>query len=201
MDVTGFLKQYLNFGSSQYLSYFPTYNLTYRRHFNSGNLRAKIGGSYSDNQVAPINSNDSTKYYDLASSLYQSIGWEFCENLSKRWQVFYGADARTSVVFSKGNQEYENDYYVYGESSRAQVFAIAPLLGIRFRLTKRLSILTEASYSINWEKDNSNTYYTLVPSPIPPYPPPTAPKSVTQSLTKTYTAFSQPLSVFIDFTL
>ncbi len=204
IDATGFLRQYLNIGSSQqYPEYYnPTYYLTYRRHFKAGNLRAAIGGDFHNNQI-PIDrfSNlDSTnnKYYDKGNSFYAAIGWEFYNNLSKRWQVFYGIDLQTTLLFEKNEFEYDNGGYATGYDSRTQIYGVAPLLGIRFQLTKRLSILTETSYSINTEKDNSNTFYTPIPGFIQQLPPPT---STTQKLTKSYTSFEEPISVFIDFTL
>jgi hypothetical protein len=198
IDATGFLKEFLNIGSSsQYPEYYyPAYYLTYRRHFTAGNLRVAIGGDAYNNQIAPSFTNDSNKYYDKGYSLYAAIGWEFYDNLSKRWQVFYGMDFRTILVFDKNDYQSSNGYYANGTDMRTQIFALAPLLGIRFKLTKRLSILTETSYSINTEKDYTNTFYTALPGATPP-----APASISQKLTKMYTSFSQPLSVFLDFTI
>jgi hypothetical protein len=197
IDATGFLKQYLDFGSQQYATYYnPTYYLTYRRHFSCGNLRVAVGGDYTDTQLPPNFSTDSNKYYDRGYSFYGSIGWEFYNNLSKKWQVFYGVDFRWTQVYSKDDENYSNGGYTNGSESKTQIFSLAPLLGIRFKLTKRLSILTEASYSINREQDNNGTYYTPLPGAIPP-----APQATSQKLLKVYTSFSQPLSVFIDFTI
>jgi len=198
IDATGFLKQYLNFGNTaQFPTYYaPTYYLTYRRHFSGGNLRVEVGGDYTDNQLSPNYNNDSTKYYDHAYSFYGSIGWEFYNKISKKWQVFYGADFRFSQIYSKDDENYSNDYYTEGSESKTQILSLAPFIGIRFNLTKRLSILTEASYSINREQDNNGTYYTPLPGATPP-----APQGTSQQLLKVYTSFSQPLSVFIDFTI
>jgi len=198
LDATGFLKQFLNFDNNQQLTttYTPTYYLTYRRHFSGVNLRIAVGGSFMNNQLAPPYPSDSTKYFDQGYSLYASIGFEFYSNLTKKWQVYYGLDFRTSIIYSKDDYQFQNNFYVQGEEAKSEIFGIAPFLGIRFKLTKRLSILTEASYSVNWEQDNSGNFYTALAGATPPAPP-----NTNQKLIKMYSSFYQPLSVFIDFRL
>jgi hypothetical protein len=196
IDATGFLKQYLDFNNST-TYYTPTYYLTYRRHFKCGNLRVAVGGGFTDNQITPSFSTDTNlKFYNQGYFLYANIGWEFYNNLSKKWQVFYGADFRTSLIYSKGDYQYNIGGYAQGNESQTQIYAIAPLLGIRFKLTKWLSILTEASLSFNWEQDINGTFYIPLPGAIQP-----APSNNNQFLVKMYSSFSQPLSVFIDFTI
>lgn len=199
IDVTGFLKQYLNFGNSQQYPtvYTPTYYLTYRRHFSGFNFRLAIGGDFTNNQVPSGYSNDSIMNYSRGYSLYASLGWEFYSNLSKKWQVYYGADLRTSLVYS--NSDANNDMgpsYEIGSISKTQTITFAPLLGIRFKITRRLSILTEASYGINWEKIFNGTFYVLLPGGTGPLPP-----TSSQQYSQMFSSFSQPLSVFIDFRL
>ena len=200
IDATGFLKAYLNIGNSQQypVYYNPTYYLTYRRHFSAGNLRISVGGDFYNNEVAPIYNNDSTIYHNKGNSFYATVGWEFYSNLNKRWQVFYGMDLRTAMVFQKNEQGYTNGGYVEGSDSRTQDYALAPFLGIRFKITKRISILTETSYSINTEKDYNNTFFNPIPGVIQQGPPPVP---TNQKLTKVYSLYSQPLEVFIDFTI
>lgn len=201
IDATGFLRQYLNIGNyTQYPEYYnPTYYLTYRRHFSCGNLRVAIGGDFYNDQIPSANYpniDSANKYYDKGNSFYAAIGWEFYNNLSKRWQVFYGIDLRTTLTFEKNELESEDGEYTSGYDSRTQIYGVAPLLGIRFQLTKRLSILTETSYSINTETDYSDNFYTPLPGAFQP-----PPKSTSQKTTKTYSSYYQPLEVFIDFTI
>ncbi len=195
IDVTGFIKQFLNFNTSQFPTYYsPTYYLTYRRYFGCGNLRVEIGGDFMNNQVAPENTTDSNKYYDRSSSLYLSVGWEFYTNIGKRWQIFYGADFRPSFTYSKNDVMFWNGGYAQGQETQTQVYSVAPLLGVRLKLTKRLSILTETSYSIIYEQDNTKTYFTpLSGAPLP------APVPTSQKLTKMFSSYAQPLSLFLDF--
>jgi hypothetical protein len=199
IDITGFFKQYLNIGNSSQFpeSYTPTYYLTYRRHFSCGNLRVQVGGDYVNDQVPGDNSQDTNIGYTRGYSLNASLGWEFFNNLSKKWQVFYGADMQTSLVYSNSNATNEaGQGYLYGRISKTEIIGFAPLLGIRFKLTKRLSILTEASYSVNCEKVFNGTFYVLTPGSTATLPP-----TSSQRYTMTYTTFSQPLDVFIDFTI
>lgn len=206
IDVTGFLKEYLNFGVSDPAlyspSYTPTYYLTYRRHFNCGNLRVQVGGSYSNNQISSNYNSDTNRYYEKGYSINTSIGWEFYDNLGKKWQVFYGADLRGSYVYSNNDDNTSGvvtangSLFFNGWLSKTQIYGLAPLLGIRFKLTKRLSILTETSYTFNWEYDFNGTYYVASPGATGP-----APHTTSQKNTKIYSTFSQPLSIFFDFTI
>lgn len=200
IDATSFLKQFLNFNSSTtYPSYYqPIYYLTYRRHFNGGNLRAAIGADFQDNQLAPNYPTDSNKYYLKSTSIYALVGWEFYNNLGKRWQVFYGLDFRTSLSNRRDDEMYSDGGYTYGEETRSQVYGLAPFLGFRFNLTKRLSILTETSYSVNMEQDENKTFFTPIPGNTPLNPAPTPTDQKTKKIFSNYTA---PVSIYIDFTI
>jgi len=199
LDATGFLKQVLNFSQQQQFStyYFPTYYLTYRRYFKCGNLRAAVGYDLLDAETPTGNPQDANKYRHVSHSVDSRIGWEFASELSKRWQVFYGLDLRPAYTYDKNDCRYSNGGYANGIETRTQIYSIAPLLGFRFRLGSRLSILTEASFSVNVQKNQERIYYT--PTSSSSYPSkPDEPKTTTQ---KMFTSFGQPLSVFIVFAI
>jgi hypothetical protein len=197
VDATGFVKQFLNFSQSQYpVFYTPNYYLTYRRYLKRGNIRFAIGGAFS-NQVIPAGSTqDPNKYQNKSYSFDARIGWEFYTDLSKSWQVFYGIDFRPSYSYSKNDAPYWNGGYANGAEDKTQVYGVAPLLGFRFKLTSRLSLSTEASFSVNLESYSGKRYYIPETSQYPPVPDVIIPQRQ-----KTYTNFSQPVSLILTFTI
>ena len=196
VDATGFLKQFLNF-NTQFGSYYsPTYYITYRRHFKSGNIRAALGGDYRNNQIQNAFQGDSSKLYNKGYSYYFRIGFEHSNELSKRWQVFYGIDFMPNYVYNKNDAPYWNGGYANGYENKTKIFGVAPLLGFRLWLNNRLSLSTEASLSLNWEQNKGHKYYIPVSGQYPPRPD----DSETETK-KVYTSFGQPLSVFITFEL
>ena len=198
IDVTNFIKQFLNFNNNSTGGnyYSPTYYLTYRRHFKCGNIRFAVGGAFSHQDIAPAFDQDSHKYESNSSSYDVRIGWEFTSEISKRWQVFYGADFRPTYSHNKNDAPYWNGGYANGSESKTEFYTAAPLLGFRFRLTSRLSLTTEASFSINWQTITSRRYYIPVTSQYPPKPDETSP-----TVKKMYSNFSQPIFLILTFDL
>jgi len=197
IDATGFIKQFLNFNSSTFQDYYsPTYYLTYRRYLKCGNIRFAIGGSFADYDLTPAFIGDSNKYHYNSYSLDTRIGWEFQTVLSKHWQVFYGLDFRQSIGYTKNDAPYWNGGYANGYMTKSQIYGIAPLLGFRFLLNKRLSISTETSFSINQQQEFTRKYYIPVTNQYPPLP-----SNVTPKTKKIISGFSQPISLFLTFNI
>jgi hypothetical protein len=195
IDATSFIKQFFDFNTSAFGNeYTPTYYLTYRRHFKYGNIRFAIGGSFSNYNQPDEYTGDTNKYYYHSYSVNARIGWEFINELSKYWQVFYGIDFCPSYSYIKNDGQYFNAGYANGYEDKSQIYGVAPLLGFRFRLSKRLSISTETSFTLNWEKDSSKNYYTPVSSQYPSIPTVINPKTK-----KTYSSYAQPISLFFTF--
>jgi len=197
VDATEFLKQFLNLntGSNLQRYYVPIYYLTYRHHFGCGNLRIGVGADFQNSTIPAYVPGDINTYYAKSYSLNAFVGWEWYTKLSRRWEVFYGADFRPSLTSNRNDNQYSSNYYTTGNESQSQIYGIAPFLGFKFKLSKRLSILTETSYAVNWEQDMNKTYYTALPGATLP-----APTGTDQKTTKMYSNFTAPLSVFIDFT-
>lgn len=196
LDATGFIKSFLNFNAESISfgpNYSPIYYLSYRRKFKPGNIRFAIGGGYSQEDI-PTSLYDSLKFERNSHSIDFRIGWEFKNELGKRWQVYYGLDFRTSIAHSYNEATYYSGGYANGTESDRQVFGLAPLLGFRFRVTERISLLAEASFSMNWTKNDSRDFYTPLNSSYPERPDEEDP--TTRSV---YTSFSQPLSIFFVF--
>jgi hypothetical protein len=197
IDATGFIKQFLNFGTTQYPEYYnPTYFITYRCHFKVGNIRFAVGGNYSDHDINPISDLDSNKYHYRSYSFDTRIGWEFITKLSKRWQVFYGLDFKPSYTYTKNDATCWNGGYSNGNENNSTNYGFSPLLGFRFNVTKRICISTEANFTILLRQTESRKYYIPVTSTNPPKPDVKSPtyKEIT-------TSFNQPLSLFFTFDL
>ena len=207
LDATGFVKYFLYFGDNSGPNYSPAYYLTYRRYVGRGALRAAIGGNFSDgdgeasNTIITTPSGQTSQFTESRySQLDARLGWEFYTGLGKRWQLYYGADARvsrgtgtaeyrrTSSTGEREEQESETEYSSYGA---------APLLGVRFRITSRISLRTEASFGVYrsaQENEGYARYFSAGGVQI-------SEQRMAQESDQTSTSFEQPLSLFITFDL
>lgn len=195
IDATGFLKQFLYLNGTQFPEYYtPAYYLTYRHHFGKCNLRAAVGGFFEHQPLASPFSGDANSYERATVLVSARIGWEWTNELSRRWQVFYGADYRQGYTHEKNDAPYWNGGYANGRESTNLTYGVAPLLGFRFRITERLSLATEASFGFYMFSNESRKYYIPVTSQFAPVP-----DEITPKRTGFYTSFAQPLSIFITF--
>jgi len=196
LDITGLIQQFLLINQGEYdEKYAPTYYLTYRRHFKSGNIRAAIGCAFENKDQPAYYEDDSNKYKSRSFSFDIRMGWEFISQLSKRWQIFYGLDFRPSYYYLEDDFVYLSGSYATGKEIVNQQYGVAPLLGIRFKFSDRLSLTTEASFSVNYSNSWVRTYYTPIQNTYP-----TQPDEIvkTKSL---FSSFSQPLSLILTFDL
>jgi hypothetical protein len=200
VDVTGFFRRFFPLVQTDYFGQYyyiesPTYYLTYRRLFKYGNIRAGIGGDFSRRDVKNyFNTSDTKTYISLTHSLSTRLGWEFTNELSKRWQVYYGLDFKYAKQYYNNNGYSFNSDYIMGYESSAQKYGISPLLGFRFKLTNRLSLTTEACLSVNFENSQSKRTYT----PTSPFYP-SKPEETTPRINSISSSFTQPLSVILTF--
>ena len=141
------------------------YFVTYRRHFGNWALRAGAGGTL-NNVAHQVNGIDTGKDVEMGVTI--SAGYERQIWFGNRWGFYYGAD----VTYSQG---YNGQQVIIGDSS--DVFTevntlssgVALLAGFRFRLNKRLSLGTTASYWVgavterldvnfkDWKRPHLNT--------------------------------------------
>jgi hypothetical protein len=202
VDVTGFFRRFFPVVQTEYYGQYyyieaPIYYLTYRRHFKCGNIRAGIGGDFSRRDVKNYYNTDDTKnYVSLNQSISTRLGWEFTNELSKRWQVYYGLDLKYSRQYYNSNGYTFSIDYTSSYENNTQSYGISPLLGFRFKLTSRLSLTTEACFSVNF--DNFTTKRTYTPtSSLYPYKN----DDVTPRTNSIYSSFTQPLSIILTFDL
>ena len=200
VDVTGFFRRFFPVIQTDYYGQYyyiesPAYYLTYRRHFKGGNIRGGIGGDFSRRDVKNYyNTTDTKKYFSLNQSISTRLGWEFTNELSKKWQVYYGLDLKFSKQYYSTNGYYFNADYITGYEYTAQKYGIAPLLGFRFKLTNRLSLTTEACLTVNFENSYSERTFTPTSNLYP-----SKNKEVTPRMNSISSNFTQPLSVILTF--
>jgi hypothetical protein len=194
LDVSGFIRFFTQFQTTSDYSYSPTYYLTYRRLFEPGNIRFGIGGDYDNIEPTGI-LGDSNTYNNINQALGLRLGWEFKSILSKRWEVFYGLDYR--MTFESENNEviFFNGGYANGRVNKSQVYGLAPVLGFRFNINKRISLITEASLSFNILKTQSRLTYTSL------YGNPEKPDDNFPNTSSFFMNFSQPISIFFVFNI
>lgn len=198
VDITPFIKFYLNFSDNSGWYYQPNYMLTYRRYFKKSNFRSAIGGNYLYSETPSPYNGDSLKikYYNRQSSFVLRIGYEFFQNLSRRWQVYYGADLTTSYSHQRNDAPYWNGGYANGQESTAKGFGLAPVLGVRFKMSKRISLITESSFLIQYSESSSFRYYLPVTGAYPPKA--NDPKTTNKTIG---TTFNYPLALILTFNI
>jgi hypothetical protein len=135
--------------------------LGYRLHLKPVSLRVGVGvSSRNDNHAYSDTSNDLNRSQQMTARL----GIERHSMLSKKWSLFYGLDllaATRSGEYTRETGSVSDEYL----DSYSHVGA-SPLLGVRWRATKRLHLHTETSLQFvnyNSSTDNelqSNPQYT-----------------------------------------
>lgn len=188
LDVTGFLRQFQPSNNSSGSNYFPVYYLTYRRHFGRCNLRAGLGGAYS---MQPANS---PWMRQSQVQINARVGWEWTDEISKRWQVFYGIDYRQGFSSNRVTIPPTNSDYITHRDINMVRYGIAPVLGFRFRVNERLSLATEASLNCYVQTLRTKSSF----EPVSPQTP-SRPNMTSYGNTNIYTSFAQPLSIFFTF--
>ncbi len=196
LDITGFVKFFTDFNSDNNFDYEPTYYLTYRRLMGKHNFRAGIGGEY-DNLEKSSTFDSISVYQENDYSFSARIGWEWMSTLSKRWSVFYGGDLRYGYALAKDEAIFFNGGYAQGTEQSANVFGLAPVLGIRFNINDRISLITEATFSFNYGiGKNKQTFI-----PTPDLAMPEIPDVVAPTTRSVFTTFSQPLALYFVFNI
>lgn len=134
-------------------------------------------------------------YHTKQSGIDISVGVERTQELTKRWQVYYGLDIRPSWTYSYTDFTHSSGGYQYGDEDRGTYFAVAPVLGIRYRIAKRFSILTEASLSFIKSTVKSRNFSIPLDDQNPQLP------DLDQTTNNVDTRFQTPIAVVATFDL
>lgn len=195
VDVSAFIQEYGGSTTGDPTFAVSPYWVSYRYRLNRHcNLRAAVGGNYSEtNDPYPLDAAITIK--NSASTYSARLGVERAQELAKRWQFFYGLDLRATW-----NNKYDDYFggagggYMNGREQRESSMGVAPVLGIRFRITPRFSLLTEASLLLVSTRDELRKFKTPIDgSPEQP--------DVTTKSTGLRLAFSPPLAITATFAL
>lgn len=194
IDLTSFIKYYFNFGQDVNAGIKNSlFYIQYRFHLKSNNnIRAGVGGSYSETEMASPYTGDETRYKNKQQSFNYRLGFEHFEDISKRFQVFYGLDLLAGNSYQKNDAPYWNGGYANGIENKTASYGVAPLLGVRFKLNKRLSIFTESSLLVNVNDGWQKRYYIPVDNTYPALP--ATPKARSKSVN---TTFNFPLFIVL----
>ena len=200
LEMTRFVRQFFyNPGANEFGGdfYTPTYMFSYRYHLRRSNLRFGIGVDASDVErpATWFNSLPGETYHVRSSSISVRLGWERVQEITRKWQVFYGVDLRPAWVNNQSDWDYSNGGYRFSLQSTEEHWAVAPVAGVRFRISPRFSILTESSFAFDRVVSTSRRSAT---SQAPEYPPI---DDETTKTTSTATVFQAPLMVIAAFDL
>ena len=197
VDVTGFIKYFTNIvNSEESVLPFSVYQFSYRFKMQRfGNVRFGAGGAYNEREFQNVFIQDSTIRKFMNNIVNVRIGWEYQSEISKRWQAFYGIDFRPGYGYLRNDAVQYNGGYVVGEETKIKVFGVAPLLGFRFKITPRLSLTSEASFSLSFQESTKRTYFVPLFDTVPPQ------EEVSTTLKSTFGNFNAPLSIIMTFDL
>jgi len=165
IDATGFIKNILTFGNSQYGSggYSPgNYLLSYKRISHNQAIRIGLGGSYSL-RTDTGGYNSTTNITDKGKRLDLRLGYEFRNGFGKRWLFYYGVDmlggytygVSHSLSTSEGTPDAQSKIYRIGGG---------PMMGLEFFLNSRLSLSTEGSIYYVYSKEKMDYIFKDNPS-------------------------------------
>lgn len=153
LDVTSLLGRTIStsvWGGFSTVDYQPTYYLYYRYRFDQFRLRTAIGGDLISNDLE--NGNRVQSNFDF------KVGVEFFSQIGERWELYYGLDG--VVGSSKLYNEYKiYNEYLYNNEDKTNYKGVAPFLGFRFKVSKRMNIAVEMSAVIRQENIISNQLY------------------------------------------
>jgi hypothetical protein len=188
INVSGFIKTFITPANSTALSaaantYLLSYKTVFKKHYA---LRFGWGGNYSNKSQTEDNFTGTLKTTN--SQMNARLGFEWQFKLTRRWNFYTGVD----YVLSSGNQRSETPIDNVNKAITQSKFSGmggGGVVGIQFRLNKRISLLAESSlYAMSTKTTDSSS--------IPAFPGNDS-KEVTKELSVNFTA---PQSIFLIIT-
>lgn len=187
LDITNFIK------TSQTQLYLPIYYLTYRYHFKKSNIRAAIGGAYKKTNAKSSTSNP-VRLTSIEKSIDFRVGYELVYKISKRFNMFYGLDFRPSITNNRKYNPYASSGYFQGTQTNTKIIGFAPLLGIKFKINDRISLTSEASFTLNYSEEFSKRIYKPISDQYP-----TKEDDFKNDYYYWYSNFNQPMFLIFTF--
>lgn len=150
IDISPFLQRFVSGNSSSGSNTIPFY-LMYRYHFDRWAIRAGIGGSFRNNESIVNDTMDSKSENSIFNF---RLGVEGKIDIYRRWQFFYGVDLYTYTSKSLNQYYFSVDNFNKNLNSE-KGWGAAPLMGLRFKISDRISVTTETSLIIYYFKGKS----------------------------------------------
>ena len=164
VDATSILEQFFNWGGAQSGGYYnaqPHYLLIYKRSL--GSWRARIGfGGRLGSQTDTAGPNSTTDFDARSWSIDVRAGVEKATRAGRKWVVYYGVDLAAGHSFGERIQLNPNNQS-WDRHTEVNRFGGGPLLGFQFHITEHLSLATEASVMLFWERIDHRYWDPQVP--------------------------------------
>ncbi|UPT66469.1 MAG: Lpg1974 family pore-forming outer membrane protein [Sphingobacteriales bacterium JAD_PAG50586_3] len=144
INVSGFIKTFITPANSTELSASANnYLLSYKTIFKNGAaIRAGLGGNYSNKNQTEDNFTGTLNVRNSQVNARVGAEWQF--KLTRRWNFYTGLD----FVYSGGTERSETPIDNINKAITESKFSGmggGPVVGIQFRLNKRISLLAEGA--------------------------------------------------------
>ncbi|MDB4286124.1 hypothetical protein N9933_02370 [bacterium] len=120
----------------------------FRKVYEKSAVGSRLGLSFglSDENTEPIPRFEMTSMYEVSGD----IGYERHIPVMNRWALYYGGDLGT--FFNRSNRERDNtgQNKFMGQSVTSRGLPLSPLLGVRFKVNSRISLVTETKFFISY---------------------------------------------------
>jgi hypothetical protein len=151
VDLTPLIKTIFDFGDSYYGGSNNPYLFLYRRVAKDKNvLRVGLGFSIAGGNDTH---DDTIKTNSHRHAITTGIGYERWVSISKRWTFYVGSDA--IFTYEDNYSKYAWTQTVYRETYLTRYkYGISPLIGVTFKINKRMSVSTETSFNFVYTEYN-----------------------------------------------
>jgi hypothetical protein len=159
IDINSLLSQFFNFNQNNNYYYYSPYILSYRRVIKNSAIKFAVGGGAS---TSNDKRNDSLDFSSDRSQLDLALGFEHYSYLNKRWTAFFGVDLTNSYTANNSKYSWSSTNYS-NDINKSTSYGVAPVLGIVFKITKRMSLSTQTSYNFSYVNTTSSRKQVLNP--------------------------------------
>lgn len=141
LDMTYFVKQFLNFSSTGGYYFENPYMLMYKREIKNSAIRSGIKIYHTESKGTKNDTvENSTKRY----TYFVGLGYERKVNIYKYWRLFYGIDGGFEYSSENSKYQYTQTYYSTKKAESYQ-YSLLPFVSLGVEFNSRI-ILTTSSY-------------------------------------------------------
>ncbi|MGV3598336.1 MAG: outer membrane beta-barrel protein [Bacteroidota bacterium] len=153
VNATLFIKQFLSFNDNVFNS--SPYSLTYKYIDQNEGWRIGLGGSNTSSKSNPNNGTNITSNTNI--NIDARLGYEWQKKLDKRWLMYYGLDGiysyskfRSTSSIQSGGFPPKTEEVI--SSTEDFGFGGGPILGMEFKINKRISLNAETAAYFNYRE-------------------------------------------------